>query len=268
MRRERLLRDPTAAADLLRYALRHDDPTARAVALAHLGPDPTRWADILALLPLLPPADAPYLERALAAWPDEARVLEGDWARHLGGLRFTRALTLSGHGVCALENLLAVATHPDAVHLTRLSVAYRGIGDAGVAALAKSPMLANLTHLDLRYCGIQTPGARALARSPHLTRLRALHLQRNDLDAAAVQALCEAAFTPHLTYLDLRYNPVGGAGAEALASCAALSGLVTLLINDDDIDFDLDDKADGIVRRTLAASPHLRRDLRSYWTHR
>ena len=72
--RERLLQDETAAEALLRWADRHQDAFARAIALSRMTPDRETWSEITTIAESLGTTQLERLDDALGHWPD--------WMRH------------------------------------------------------------------------------------------------------------------------------------------------------------------------------------------
>jgi uncharacterized protein (TIGR02996 family) len=123
-----------------------------------------------------------------------------------------------------------------------------GLGDEGVQALVGSVRCGGLTSLRLKGNGLGAEGFQAVAASPHLGQLRQLDLGGHRVGAAGIRALTPARFLRSLLTLGLEECDVD-AEAAALLATLPLVGLTALKLNSNPLG------PDG--SKALAASPHL-----------
>jgi hypothetical protein len=131
----------------------------------------------------------PYVERAIAGWPDAVRVAPMSWVLLAAGgaeaglLRLARAVVLDPAGEEVLwgdDGLVALVESPDFALITRLEAPGAGLTDQAALAIARTPNAALLAELVLFGNQLGSEGARLLARSNSLPSLRVLDLRDND----------------------------------------------------------------------------------------
>lgn len=255
--RERLLHDPTAADELMRWGLRHNDPFAQSVALAYIGADSTRWQRILHLSHQLSPTELTFLSLALSSWPALTCLPDPKWTppKPVPWAPLIRAFYPSS-GTIKIKQLRKLIKTPQLHNIKHLDLRYQNLGDAAVELIASAPTFQNLTHLDLRFNSLTDTSLLALAQSPHIKHLQTLYLQRNQLTEVGLKTLVESPFVQNLTFLDLRYNEIGDPGDQILAHAPYLQRLSTLFFDSHDPD------------SVLAQSPYLASHIRAYWRTR
>ncbi len=185
-------------------------------SLLHATPSAAGWGALTAALTLWPDREQlshevlPYVDGALARWPDSLRVTPADWLRAQRAGEDTPALCVCrtlqlpfyADGLSELAELLA---HP---HLATLSALELGWGEPAGPALVSTLLRMLPAHLALR--ALALPGAKLdaslvdwLIRWQHTPRLERLDLSENMLDAASATRLLSEAPLDALTTLDL-----------------------------------------------------------------
>jgi hypothetical protein len=121
-------------------------------------------------------------ERALAAWPDQLRLVTT-----------SNALLHEGQSLSALARLVRVIeVHRREQH-----------GAADLQAIASSPHIAGLTSLSIQRSEIDSRAWQALTESAYTSNLRHLHVSRTVLSAADLQRLFQSSRFPRLQCLKL-----------------------------------------------------------------
>jgi uncharacterized protein (TIGR02996 family) len=178
-----------------------------------------------------------------------AEVLAG--APCLGGLsRLILDVSPTAEATMTDDGVSALATSPNLVRLTHLSLQDHPFARRGMAHLASSPGLSGLVSLGLARCCLGPPEAALLGNATHLQRLRHLDLWGNHLGDEGAALLAQGSGLWSLDELALGDNDVGDRGAMGLAAATWLQFLRTLHLSYNGVG------AAGVV--ALLRSPGLR----------
>lgn len=252
-----------------------------ALALVRCGPDPQAFLDLAVAALLLDDGQLDALDRALDAWPDDARIATSEWnggerrdfpfvepvlrlarglhvtdprdAAWMGQLLATpgieRQRSLHFHGTGLTEEGLQLLCHDSRLALRELTLTYE-LEPLLLAIIAGAPALASLRRLALWDCGeIDDAAVEALAGSPHMTNLELLQLVYLGLGDRAARALAASPYIRGLRNLSLDTNHVRDDGAVALATSGNFDGLEELWLGANNIG------GKGLL--AVATSPHL-----------
>jgi hypothetical protein len=193
-------------------------------SVAHSAPSEAAWGALCALVSdpvwaaepgLWREEVFPYLEAALASWPDGLRFAPQAWGEAIAAGRRCPGLELA----------------------CRLTVAGVSLGNRGAFRLAQAPELQGLTHLTLWLCEIGQEGARQLALTPYLGRLHTLDMRRNAAADEGAAALATSESMAALRVLVLQDNVVGDLGAQQMASSPQLKRLQRLNLCDNQLTY-------------------------------
>jgi hypothetical protein len=170
-------------------------------SLLHATPCKQGWSAIVAHLSLWPDPEQlveealPYVDGALARWPDALRVAPRSWIEvQLRGapvpaLTICRAIELWLSD--PLDELVALFSHPFLARITCLQHWWSDepVGHKLLALLSALPATMPLRELTLRCCGLDGQFVDWFERWPGARRVERLDLFRNGLDAAAALRL-------------------------------------------------------------------------------
>jgi uncharacterized protein (TIGR02996 family) len=125
------------------------------------------------------------------------------------------------------EGTLAIAKSSHLSQLRRLELWYAAT-DEDLIALASNPQAVHLEHLEFELEGEVSEGVTALANSPHLTAL--CHLELKNLTVIDLKGLLLSPLAQQIRYLFLSGPAIRNEEVRLLAETAPLQNLTTLIV--------------------------------------
>lgn len=203
-------------------------------------PSPEAWAALCAQLDRWPWSAAfcnevlPWVDQALAAWPDPLRVAPQRWWEPvmLGNdallLYLCRKLNLRRIYLANPRTVPWLVASPFILNLTIFDATQSQVDDAAARAIAECARLGKLRILLLGDNKIGASGFSALAMSARLKALEVLNASHNALHDDALDVLRLPQTFPALRRLDLSFNWLGDDAVEPLVESGLLDRLDAL----------------------------------------